>query len=91
MNMFPQSIWYLYDNVAGSIILKHPYSRGMAVPCPHCGKTLIVENYRAACCGYTFRTSFGEIAQREHVGEHHRTTGRGWSSLRPYKQGESSS
>jgi hypothetical protein len=83
--MFPERRWYLYDNTAGKIILKHPYARGAKVPCPHCGAVLKIENYRAACCGHEFRTSFGEIAQRHPVGDHTRTAGRGWQSLREYK------
>jgi hypothetical protein len=86
MNKFPERIWCLYDNLAGKIILKHPYRPGMTVPCPHCGKALAIEKYRATCCGQEFKTSFGEIAQRQPVGEHNRTAGRGWNSLRPYKQ-----
>lgn len=84
MNMFPDRRWYLYDNTAGSTVLKHPYRAGDQVPCPHCGSPLAIENYRAACCGKTLKTSFGEIAQREPVGTHERSIGRGWSSLRPY-------
>ena len=86
MNMFPQRIWYLYDNTSGKVILKHPYRRGMTVPCPYCGKSLVIANYRAACCGNEFHTSFGEIAQRQPVGDHNRTSGRGWGSLRPFEQ-----
>lgn len=80
-------IWCLYDNMAGQIILKHPFWSGLAVPCPHCSKTLRIDNYKAVCCGYTFRTGFGEIAQREPYGQHKKTDGRGWKSLRPFVRG----
>jgi predicted RNA-binding Zn-ribbon protein involved in translation (DUF1610 family) len=86
MSNFPKQIWYLYDNTSGKTILKHQYERGVVVPCPHCGKKLVIENYRSTCCGYQFRTSFGEIAQCQPVAEHNRLAGRGWDSLRPYKQ-----
>lgn len=83
--MFPKKIWYLYDNTSGNVVLKHPYSAGISVPCPQCQRPLEIQNYRATCCGKTFKTSFGEISQRERVGEHHRQRGRGWDSLRPYE------
>ena len=89
MNTFPQQIWYLYDNTAGKTILTHRYDRGATGPCPHCGKKLVIENYRSTCCGYEFRTSFGEIAQRQPVKKHNRLAGRGWDSLRPYKEEQS--
>jgi hypothetical protein len=87
--MFPYEIWThpvwcLYDNTSGRVILKHPWRKGLQVPCPHCGKPLTVENYKAACCNQEFGTGFGEIHQREPVGTHDRTSGRGWFSLRPY-------
>jgi len=85
MNMFPDRCWYLYDNTSGRIVLKHPYREGDSVPCPHCDAILAIEDYRAACCGKTFKTGFGEIAQREPVGISQRSTGRGWGSLRPYE------
>lgn len=82
--MFPDWAWYCYDNMSGQTMLKHPYRAGAGVPCPHCGETLRVQDYRASCCGQEFRTSFGEIAQREPVGSHSRKSGRGWKSLRLY-------
>src|SRR6185369_9355903 len=71
--MFPQSIWNrpiwcLYDDTSGRVVLKHPWRKGMSVPCPHCGKPLAVETNKAACCSQEFRTSFGEIRQREPAG-----------------------
>ena len=76
--------WWLYDTTTGNVVLKHPYHRGMKVRCPHCGLELTIKDYRAECCGRSFRTGFGEIAQREPVGKHTKTSGRGWSSLRPF-------
>jgi hypothetical protein len=83
--MFPKAIWYLYDDTSGNTVLKHRYREGKSVPCPHCGEPLMVENYRASCCGHAFKTSFGEIRQREPVARHNRRSGRGWASLRPYQ------
>ena len=87
--MFPSNFptkpaWWLYDTTDGRVILKHPYHRGMKVPCPHCGHELTIKDYRAECCGRSFRTGFGAISQREPVGKHTKTSGRGWSSLRPF-------
>ncbi|MFA5866223.1 MAG: hypothetical protein WC975_16240 [Phycisphaerae bacterium] len=82
---FPEKLWYFYDNTEGNIVLKHPYQKGMEVPCPYCGKLLAVENYRAQCCNQQFKTGFWEIRQIEPVGKHQKTQGRGWQSLRPYK------
>lgn len=76
--------WWLYDTTTGNVVLKHPYHRGMKVPCPHCGLELAIKDYRAECCGRSFRTGFGAIAQKEPVGHHTKTSGRGWSSLRPF-------
>ncbi len=84
LNQFPEKKWYLYDNTTGSIVLKHPYSRGMEVLCPYCSKPLAVENYRAECCENQFKTGFGEIHQVQPVGKHSKMTGRGWQSLRPF-------
>jgi hypothetical protein len=83
---FPEKRWYLYDTTNGTIVLKHPYKPGMEVPCPHCGKVLAIENYQAQCCGQQFKTGFGEVHQKEPVGQHQKTVGRGWQSLRPYHQ-----
>lgn len=77
-------IWCLYDNLAGHVVLKHPWRDGLVVECPHCGEPLAVEGYRAHCCGQHFKTGFGEIRQIEPVGTHDRTSGRGWASLRAY-------
>jgi hypothetical protein len=77
--------WWLYDNTIGNIVLKHPYYRGIKVRCPHCGLELTIKDYRAECCGRSFRISEGEIAQREPVGKHTKTSGRGWASLRPWQ------
>lgn len=76
--------WWLYDATDGRVILKHPYYPGMHVPCPHCGHELAIKDYRAECCDQAFGTSFGGIAQKEPVGKHTRTSGCGWSSLRPF-------
>jgi len=84
-NRFPADAWYLYDNTSGDVVLKHPYHPGESVPCPHCGQTLIVDNYRADCCNQEFKTGFGEIRQRQALGSHDRTSGRGWASLRLFK------
>ncbi len=91
--MFPleiwrKPIWCLYDNMAGQVVLKHPWRRGLVVPCPNCGEPMTVENYKAECCGQLFKTAFNEIRQVEPVGTHDRTSGRGWASLRPYRGGE---
>lgn len=88
--MFPREIWKrpvwcLYDTIEGRIILTHPCRPGLNVPCPHCGQRLVIEDYRAECCGKTFRTGFGGLTQCEPVGNHNKTSGRGWSSLRPYR------
>jgi hypothetical protein len=87
--MFPSEFtakpaWWLYDTTTGNVVLKHFYLQGMTVRCPHCGLELTIKDYKAECCGRTFRTGFGEIAQREPVGKHTKTSGRGWASLRPY-------
>ena len=92
LSMFPPEIlnhpiWCLYDDTLGNIVLKHPYKPERPVPCPHCGQTLRIENYRATCCGQEFKTGFGEIRQRAPVGTHQRQSGRGWASLRPYAKG----
>lgn len=79
-------IWCLYDNLRGEVILKHPYWRGLHVPCPHCAKELHVDGYRAACCGFTFKTSFGEIHQCEPHGRHDKSSNRGGASIRPYRR-----
>jgi hypothetical protein len=91
--MFPPEFsakpaWWLYDTTNGHVILKHPDHRGMKVLCPHCGNELTIKDYRAECCERSFRTSFGEIAQREPVGSHNKTSGRGWASLRPFLPSE---
>ncbi len=88
--MFPKEIynnpiWCLYDNLSGKIILKYPWRKGLTVPCPYCGKPLVFSQYKAICCGKDFRISFGEVSQRQPIGSHNRTKGRGWVSLRPYK------
>jgi hypothetical protein len=88
--MFPyeiyiKPIWCLYDDMAGQIMLKHPWGKRIkVVPCPHCGNALVVENYKATCCGKNFKTGFSEFRQVEPVGTHKRASGRGWASLRPY-------
>jgi hypothetical protein len=82
-NTFPDARWYFYDNTSGQIILKHPYHPDLAIPCPHCGQRLQIQNYRASCCDGEFKTSFGEIRQCRPVATHSHTTGRGWDSLRP--------
>ena len=84
LDPFPEVRWYLYDNLSGAVILKHPYRPGLKIRCPHCGEQLKVERYTASCCGEEFKTSFGEIHQRRAVGIHDRTSGRGWASLRPF-------
>ena len=66
---FPETRWYLYDNLSGAVILKHPYRLGLKIRCPHCGEQLKVERYTASCCGEEFKTRFGEIHQRRAVGE----------------------
>ena len=86
--MFPpeiwsKPIWCLYDDMAGNIILMHPWRPGISVLCPRCGTHLILERYRATCCGFEFKTGFGAIRQAIPIGTHDRTSGRGWSSLRP--------
>jgi hypothetical protein len=87
--MFPYNIWKnpkwcLYNNLSGNIILKHPWRKGINILCPHCGKTLIFENYKAQCCDHNFGISFGEVHQKEPVGKHN-SNKRGWASIRPYK------
>jgi hypothetical protein len=87
--MFPSEIWRspiwcLYDNMAGQVVLKHPWRCGLDVSCPYCGTLLSVDNFAAACCGRQFKTGFNEIRQVEPVGTHDRKSGRGWASLRPY-------
>jgi hypothetical protein len=67
-NQFPEKRWYLYDDLGGNIVLKHPYWHNIEVKCPHCEKVLILENYRAQCCEKTFKTGFGAIRQVEPVG-----------------------
>ncbi len=84
-DIWNSSVWCLYDSLFGEILLKHPWRKGQEVPCPHCGKTLVIENYRAKCCDHEFKASFGEICQCEPVGKHNRKSGRGWTSIRPYK------
>jgi hypothetical protein len=86
--MWPREIWQkplwcLYDNTSGTIILKHPFGNIGAVPCPRCLKPLVVEKYRASCCGFNFRTGFHEISQIEPFGTHEKKSGRGWETLRP--------
>jgi hypothetical protein len=82
--MFPETRWYLYDTTSGQTVLKHPFRPGLTIPCPACGSSLKLENYRADCCGESFRTGFGEIRRVRPVGIHNRQVGRGWASLRPY-------
>lgn len=89
--MFPREIWFnpiwcLYDNMSGKIILKHPYHKGLNVPCPYCAKNLIFKDYKASCCNQEFKTGFNEVIQREPYGTHQRNSGRGWASIRPFKQ-----
>jgi len=85
MSQFPEKKWYLYDNTSGSVILKHPYSKGMEVLCPYCNKLLVIENYRAECCENQFKTGFEEIHQVHPIAKHNKTTGCDWQSLRPFK------
>ncbi|MBL7129747.1 MAG: hypothetical protein ISS16_12310 [Ignavibacteria bacterium] len=87
--MFPDEInknpiWCLYDNLSGITILKHPWQTGLKVNCPHCNKLLNFEKYKASCCGFNFGISFNEVHQKEPVGTHDKTSGRGWESIRPY-------
>ena len=82
--MFPEQRWYLYDNISGFTILKHPYKRGRRIPCPHCGRLLKFDQHSASCCNEIFKVGFGEIRRKRPVGIHARVTGRGWDSLRPY-------
>ena len=82
--MFPEKRWYLYDNVSGSTVLKHPYRSGSKVHCPHCGSLLKVRDYSASCCEEVFKTGHGEIHQQRPLETHHHIRGRGWQSLRPY-------
>lgn len=91
--MFPREIWAnpiwcLYANLSGQVVLKHPWRAGLVVACPHCGEPLAVEDYKADCCGRSFKTGFGEIRQIEPVGTHDHTSGRGWASLRAYRRSE---
>ena len=83
---FPKKRWYLYDDMSGNIVLKHPYRASMKVLCPHCDKAFVIENYRTECCNHHFKIRFGEICQVEPIGRHGKTEGRGWSSLRPYEK-----
>lgn len=86
---FPQKRWYLYDTTTGTTVLKHPFDSTTPVRCPHCQKALVIENYKAHCCGYDYFTGWGAIQQRQPVCRHDRKSGRGWQSLRPYlKPGE---
>jgi hypothetical protein len=87
--MFPKEIrlnprWCLYDALHGRTVLKHPFRLGLRIPCPQCQQPLQVSQHKASCCGYNFKTNFGEIHQTEPVGAHNRKSGRGWESLRPY-------
>ena len=75
-------VWCLYDNTNGQTILKHPFRSGQKVPCPACGNELTIENYRASCCGFSFKTGFGEIHRVEPLATHTKGKVRGWSSLR---------
>ena len=64
--MFPNDVWFnprwcLYDATNGRVLLKHPFRPDLEIPCPHCGMALLVTQYKAQCCGHTFKTSFGEI------------------------------
>lgn len=86
MNLFPEKKWYLYDNMSGDVVLKHPYRPGMKVLCPHCDKEFVIENYRAECCNHHFKIGFAEIRQMEPTGKHSKVKGRGWSSLRPHEK-----
>jgi hypothetical protein len=81
---FPEKKWYLYDATDGRIVLKHPFRRGMEIPCPYCGSLLIINDYKATCCGQLFKTAFYEIHQVKPFGYQNRKTKKGWASLRPY-------
>lgn len=82
---FPENKWYLYDDMSGNIVLKHPYRPEMTVSCPHCNNFLMIDNYRDKCCGNEFKIGFGEIRQIKPVGQHKNVQGRGWQSLRLYE------
>lgn len=84
INQFPEKRWYLYDDTNRNIRLKHPYWPNAEVKCPYCEELMIIENYKAQCCGNVFKISFGEIRQTEPVGKHNKVNNRGWSSLRPF-------
>ncbi len=89
--MFPREIydnpvWCEYAAMNGRVMIKYPLKRGQPVPCPHCGKPLAFAKYKATCCGHEFGTSFHEVYRREPIETHHKTSGRGWESLRPWKQ-----
>jgi hypothetical protein len=84
---FPnKTIWYLYNDTSGRVILKHSYTAGDKVFCPHCGNSLTVEGYAASCCDEKFRVSFGEIRQVSPQDYHEESFNRGWKSLRPFDQ-----
>ncbi len=88
--MFPLEIWHrpiwcLYDNLSNQTILKHPWRKGLEVPCPHCGKILNVIEYKAKCCNQEFKVGNGAISQKNPAGIHSKTAGRGWASLRPFR------
>jgi hypothetical protein len=85
MEGFPKhNQWYLYDTTAGTTVLKHFYTHGVTVACPHCDQPLEIVGYTGACCGQIFTTSFGTLTQREPYGRHDKRGERGWRSLRPF-------
>ena len=79
--------WYLYADTNGNIRLIHrwrsDYEKG-SIRCPHCNIPLFFRNYRGFCskCGNEFKTGFGRVYQKNPVGKHNKTKGRGWQSLR---------
>ena len=82
---FPLKKWYLYDTTDGRVILKHPFKKGMDIPCPYCGQNLNIVDFWAQCCDQLFTTGFWEVHQNNPFGHHSKKSGRGWQSLRPYK------
>jgi hypothetical protein len=85
MKSFPDwavNRWCLYDAMNGATYLKHPYTHGLKIPCPHCGKALRIDAYQSTCCDQEFKIGFGAISQRAPIGKHTKTAGRGWQGLR---------
>lgn len=65
-----RNYWHWHGHIGRDWTLYHGFRRKggeMASPilCPTCGKPLVFTAYHSVCCGWRFRTAWGEVERYE--------------------------